>query len=240
MGWLLAALAALYVVSKDGGLSTLVGVGSSAGNTGNVAPTGYAVPGTANGNQGTFQTVQTANLALNAVPVVGPALSAVASALTKAFAAASAKRAKLATDENSAVALAVPGWDQNITQMANAYNNGSINASQALAIIAAAWANYWAEVSPHIQPGRNACKSGTVVQDKKGPSFCQGGYGAACCVGYDSIDNSNINMQNALKQTENTGKAASAIIVPVFASKYGGINRASYTVTFIRPSGLFA
>ena len=94
--------------------------------------------------------------------------------------------------------------------------------------------NFWNEVGPQIQPGRNACKSGTVVQNKSGPSYCgTSGYGAACCVGYDDLDNSNINMKYAVNHAANTGKATPASILPVFASKYGGINRPGYTVTFV-------
>lgn len=231
MLYLLAILAALFALSKTGFLAS---VGS--GQPLNVPPQGYAVPPQAGGQQAEFNAAAQASTALNVVPVVGPALAKGFQALLSVFAAASAQRAAAARDENSAVAQAVPGWDQAIAQIANAYNQGVISAAQASAALDAVWRNFWAEVGPHIQSGRNACRSGTVVQDKSGPSYCgTAGYGAACCVGYDDLDNSNVNMKNAIARTENTGKPAPALVLPVFASKYGGINRPGYTVTFARP-----
>lgn len=134
------------------------------------------------------------------------------------------------------MAQAVPGWDQAVTQIVNAYNNGQLTAAQVGQAIDAIWQNYWSEVGPQIQPGRNGCQSGQVTQPST-VSFCGGTtYGAACCVGYDDLKNSNNNMKFAVQQADNTGKPTPAAILAVFASKYGGINRPAYTVTFIRPS----
>lgn len=182
-----------------------------------------------------FAAVQASNVALNAIPVVGPAVAAVANVLTASLKAASQQRAKQATTENAAVALAVPGWDQAIAQIVAAYNNGSLSAAQVSQLIAQAWANYWSEVGPKIQPGRNGCQSGAVTQPK-GVSFCGGAsYGAACCVGYDDLKNSNNNMNFAVNNAANTGKPTPAVILGVFASKYGGITRQQYTVMFTPP-----
>ena len=172
---------------------------------------------------------------VKAVPVVG----AIIGGLISAFAAASAKRASQARDENSAVAAAVPGWDQAMSQIAQAYNAGQISATDAGNAIDAIWQNYWNETGPRIQPNRDGCQSGKVVQAPT-QTFCGGTtYGAACCVGYDDLKNSNVNAKNAIKQTENTGAAANAYILPVFASKYGGINRSGYTLTYKKPTSLF-
>jgi hypothetical protein len=255
MGWLIAAIAALFVLSK-GGVASIGNVfaggalGSSTGET-NVPPQGVAVRGTANGNQGTFQAIQTANLALNAIPVVGPALSAVATALTRTFAAASAKRAQQATDENTAVAQAVPGWDSAVTQTVNAYNNGSVSAGQVAQMLAAIMSNYWSEVSPKIQPGRNGCANGascpssanmmssTELATTASRTYCSGSIGAVCCVGCASLQLSIDNMLWAVKMADQTGKPSSATIQAVFPSKYGGFSRPLYTVTFQRSSSGF-
>lgn len=227
------------------------------GQTGNVniPPTGYIQPpavvipqqqtfsAVSSGVQNGLQATQTAlssaasagssvaQGALKALPIVGAAIASIISI----FSAQSAKRAAQARNENSAVAQAVPGWDAFIAAIANAYNQGQITAAQAKTGIDAAWKNFWAETGPQIQPGRNGCQSGGVTQPSN-VSFCGGKtYGAACCVGYDDLKNSNNNMKAAIDQTEKSGKPSPAIILPVFASKYGGINRPQYTITFIRP-----
>lgn len=170
-----------------------------------------------------------------AIPIIGAAFSAISSALIQA----SAKRRQQAVSENQAVAAAIPGWDQAITQIANGYNNGSISAQQAIQLIEQQWALYWSEVSGVIQPNRNGCRSGTVTQPK-GVSFCGGDYGAACCVGYDDLRNSSNNLEYALQQTDSTGKPAVASILPIFASKYGGTNRQGYIVTVTRLASIFS
>lgn len=182
-----------------------------------------------------LKAVGAASSAIKAVPVVG----AVIGGLIDVFAAQSQKRAQQATDENSAVAAAVPGWDQSISTIVRYYNAGQLTAQNVRDAIDAVWQNYWNETGPRIQPGRNGCQSGQVVQAST-QTFCGGKtYGAACCVGYDDLKNSNNNLKAALSQTENTGKPANAYILPVFASKYGGINRPGYTLTLTKPTGLF-
>jgi hypothetical protein len=195
-----------YFLYSRGGLAS-VGL-SVPSSTGVVAPpSGVVIQGSGTldaAQQNEFAVVQASNTALNAIPVVGPAVAAVANVLTSSLKAASAARAKQATTENAAVALAVPGWDQAIAQIVAAYNNGGLSASQTVTL---------------TQPS--------------GVSFCGGTtYGAACCVGYDDLKNSNNNMVYAVNQAANTGKPTPAVILAVFASKYGGINRPQYTVTF--------
>jgi hypothetical protein len=243
MGYLVAAIAALFLFSRSGGLTSLTGQSGQI----NTPPRGYIVPPALNTTtsqefgvassaaqtalsyaQGALQTAGS-SLA-GAIPIVGSAINT----LIGFFAAQSAKRASEARDENSAVAQAVPGWDQAVTYIVNAYNAGQISSSGVGQALDAIWQQYWSEVGPVIQPGRNACQSGAVTQ-QTGVSFCGGAYGAACCVGYDSLKNSNVNMKYAVQQADNSGKPTPASILPVFASKYGGINRPGYTVTFIRP-----
>jgi hypothetical protein len=189
--------------------------------------------------------VSTASSALRAVGAAGglvkavPVVGAIIGGLIDAFAAASAKRASQARDENSAVAAAVPGWDQAMAQIAQYYNSGQLSATDVNNAVDAIWQNFWNETGPRIQPGRDGCQSGKVVQAPT-QTFCGGKtYGAACCVGYDDLKNSNNNVKNAVKQTENTGAPANAYILPVFASKYGGINRPGYTLTFKKSQPLF-
>lgn len=229
MGYFIAAIVALFAFSRSS-LSSLTGTSGVF----NSPPVGQVLPTTATSSQA-FGVASVASNVASKVPVIGQAASAILSTLISVFAQASKKRAQEATSENTAVAAAVPAWDKNVATIANYYNTGQISASGVATALDAIWANYWSEVSPQIQPGRNGCQSGQVTQPA-GVSFCGGSYGAACCVGYDDLKNSNVNMKYAVSQADNTGKPTPAAILEVFASKYGGINRPAYTVTFIRPS----
>lgn len=255
MGYLIAAIAALFVLSR-GNLSIGGTFGSMFGSSSGpyvqppqptfVAPNPLVNQNQVNlseansaiqsglGSVGSF--VQAGTSLSKAIPIIGDAIGAIIGV----FAQASAKRAAQAKNENAAVAQAVPGWDQMVAALVNAYNNGSISSSDVFTGLQAAWNNFWAEVGPQVQPGRNGCQSGTLPQFPTAPgrSFCTGdkNYGAGCCVAYDDLLNSSINMLNAVKIADNTGKPTPALILGVFASKYGGVNRPQYTVTFARPS----
>lgn len=184
--------------------------------------------------------------ATNAASAV-PGAAAIGGALQSLigiFSQASQQRAKQAVDENSAVAGAVPGWDSALAQLVNAYNSGQITAAQLASALACPnigggqgplWVNFWAEVGPKVQPGRNGCQSGsTVIASTQ--SYCGGSYGAGCCVAYDDLMNSAKNVIKALNQTESTGAPATAQVLTVFPSKYGGISRPGYTLTLQKPN----
>jgi hypothetical protein len=177
--------------------------------------------------------------ALSAIPVVGAAFAAIASVLI----AASQKRAQEAESENQAVAQGVPAWDQAVATIANAFNAGQITAAEAQQGFALTLSNYWSEVTPQIQPGRNGCNGGkscpasaNVNSDNATgttapSSYCSGNIGAACCVGCSDLALSVSNLNYAASIAEKTGKPATAFIQTVFASKYGGVNRPSYFIT---------
>jgi hypothetical protein len=205
----------------------------SQGFTSNQA--GQAIQGVNAATSALSGALETGSKLSKAVPIIG----GIVDSLISVFSAQSQKRAAQARDENSAVAQAVPGWDANIRQIVSAYNNGQISGAQAKTLINTIWGLYWQEVTPRIQPDRNGCNGGTVDQPSN-VSFCGGKqYGAACCVGYDDLKNSNNNMYAAIDLTEKNGQVAPANILPVFASKYGGINRPAYVVTFKRSSSMF-
>jgi hypothetical protein len=177
------------------------------------------------------------------IPVVGPVAGAAFKALTSVLLSASAARAKAAINENTAVAAAVPGWDQAIAQITATYNNGSISVAQAQQAYVLALTNYWAEVTPKIQSGRNGCNGGQSCPGSPNPSssqttnegggnYCSGSIGAACCVGCADLNLSTANLQWALSQNAKSGVSTNAFIQTVYASKYGGVNRAAYNVYF--------
>jgi hypothetical protein len=208
-------------------------------------PSARAAVATDNGpSAGEAGAVSGISAGLNFVPIAGPVLSAAFSVIAGSLMKASAQRAAQAKNENSAVAAAVPGWDAGLAQVVAAFNAGQITAAEFQSFImtpgsnpsgqGVLWTNFWNEVTPQIQPGRNGCKGGTVQQNKSGPSYCGPAglsYGASCCVGYDDLDNSSINVMNTLNKGGGT-----ANILAVFASKYGGANRPAYTVTIKPPA----
>jgi hypothetical protein len=183
--------------------------------------------------------------ALGLVPVVGPALSQAFNAIVGSLKKASDLRRKQAISENVAVANAIPGWDSAMYQINKGYNNGSLTAGQVSQLVDLIWNNYWQEVGPVIQPGRNGCQSGSMSKqeaDQRFPGILQcsdKSWGAACCVGYADLANGAASVKAAVATTDNTGKPTPAYIPSVSASKYGGVNRAAYTLTFTRPSGMF-
>jgi len=187
------------------------------------------------------------SVGLNAIPVAGPAISAAFKALSSVLLAASAARAKAATTENAAVAAGIPGWDTAVGQIAAAYNSGSITYTQAQQLFVTTLQNFWAEMQGKIQSGRNGCNYGANCPPSVNPSsdqstaivgasnYCSGSIGAACCVGCADLSLSVANLQWAVGQAAKTGSPANAFIQTVFASKYGGANRAAYNVTFTPP-----
>lgn len=193
---------------------------------------------------------QSISAGLNFIPVAGPAIAAAFNALTGGLIAASQKRAAEARTENSAVAAAVPGWDDGVAQSVAMYNNGKITAAQLQQIVMAPqvndpsipsgqgilWQNYWSEVGPQVQPGRNGCQSGSATQPPN-QSWCSGSYGAGCCVAYDDLKNGSVYILQALNVAESRpGVPVTSKTVPmVVGSKYGGVNRNGYTVTLTKP-----
>lgn len=177
------------------------------------------------------------------IPIVGAAIGAIAGV----FIAQSQQRAKQAVSENQAVAAAIPGWDAFIKAIVANYNNGSINSNGVTQLLDQAMSNYWSEVTPQIQPGRNGCSGGSNCPTSANPNsggatattasstYCSGDIGAACCVGCSDLALSVANLKWTATTVDKTGGPGVAFVQLVSASKYGGVNRPSYTVTFIRP-----
>jgi hypothetical protein len=167
---------------------------------------------------------------LNFIPVVGPIVSAVYSAISSIFLAASKKRAAEAENENAAVANFLPAFDQGVTTIVTAYNKGQITNTEAVQLFETLWSNYWSECTPQIQPGRNGCNSGTLINASGSNFLCSGSWGAACCVGGGVIRPSIYHLENAINLNASTGQPQKAYVQPVYPSKYGGTARQGYYV----------
>jgi hypothetical protein len=224
----------------------------------NVAPRAVAAPAQAAsvspaligssvgvGLQGAQMALSSAGSSLaGAVPIVGGVFSAIFGALM----AASAKRAAEAKNENAAVAAAVPGYDNGVTQIVAAYCDGQITEAETETLLNQLMVNYWSEVTPQIQPGRNGCSGGTSCPGPANPNssmnvattaprtYCSGSIGAACCVGCSNLQLGVSNMEYAVRQADANGGSVKALIPQVFPSKYGGTARAQYMVIFTKPS----
>lgn len=167
---------------------------------------------------------------LNFIPVVGPIVSAVYSAIASVLLAASKKRAAEAENENAAVANFIPAFDQGVTTIVSAYNGGKITAAEACQLLETLWANYWSECTPQIQPGRNGCNGGAAINSSGSNFQCSGSWGAACCVGGGVIRPSIFHLENAINANASSGKPQKAYVQPVYPSGYGGTNRQGYYV----------
>jgi hypothetical protein len=249
-------IAFLYVAYSSGALTPL-GVAPPAPGTnlfgaGGVSTPAPSVPaavavtpnfGAAQTNQ--FAAIQASNVALNAIPVVGPALAAVAGALTASLQAASKKRAQEAVTENAQLQVSVPGFDQAMAQVNALYTTRQIDAQTAIAAVQAIYQNFWAEMIPKIQPGRNGCNGGANCPVK--PS-CSGSIGAACCVGcYDLAGSDTPFAFTTAQGGDGTpmyfgvkgtivvlqhGGGAPVLYQMVDASKYGGVKRPPYILNW--------
>ena len=171
---------------------------------------------------------------LSAIPVVGGAVSGIFNSIAGGMLKAHQLRLQQAKSENQALNNFLPGWDRDIATVAAKYNRGLISANEALALFEASWNMFWAEITPHIQPGRNGCQSGANIPEG-GVTHCYGDWGAACCVGGADIRPSITDLKHAIVATERTGQPASATIRQVFGSKYGGAARGAYTVSLQSP-----
>lgn len=183
---------------------------------------------------------QAAGSALSSIPVVG----GIASSILGSFMAASQLRAKQATNENSAVDnFITKGFDPGIAQVVNAYNAGQITGAQAVTLLDQLWRNYWAEVSPQIQPGRNGCNSGAGIDysPMHPPTLsvaqsCSGSWGAACCIGVQVIGSSIGRLQQTIMAVEASGGSRTCGISPVSPSKYSTFSRPAWRVTVQKPA----
>jgi len=178
-------------------------------------------------------TSSTAQAVGTAIPIIGAAVSVIAGVLI----AASQKRAKEAQNENQAVGAAISqGYDPALRQ-ANAYYNSTGDANGTNQLFTQIMANYWSEVTPVIQPGRNGCQGGALPwRGNAGNQDCSGDWGAACCAGYADLIPGIQGAQSAIAINQKTGAPSVSIVPTVYPSKYGGISRPSYTLTWSAPA----
>jgi len=217
-------------------------------NTGQLAITGAASVGTAAiSAPSSFAALGLTGAAAGAAVAGIGAVVAIGAALYAAHLA----RVRQAKDENSAVNLGVQGFDSDLKQVNAAYNARQIDAASAISLVKQILANYWALVTPHIQPGRNGCGGGNGCPPwPASGNGCSGSIGAACCVGcYDLAGGA----QPATLAASDGGDGVNpyyfgiggtiAVLQHgggpvayqyVYGSKYGGQNRPGYRLNWVQ------
>jgi gas vesicle protein len=156
-------------------------------------------------------------------------------------------RMQQATDENSAMNMGVQGYDQGLAQINAAFVARQISAVEAIQLVQVVMQNYWSEVTPHIQPGRNGCAGGTSCPPwPASGSGCAGSIGAACCVGCYALIGGHaptnfpgygVMFYGILGTIAVLQQGGGAVYYQeVFPSHYGGKQRNPYVLTWVQSS----
>jgi hypothetical protein len=146
-------------------------------------------------------------------------------------------RAKQAKNENSAVNIAVQGFDADVRQIQSAFKSGQIDTSGVLQAVATVMPGYWTVVTPQLQPGRNGCSSGSSCPvETPGKQPCVGSIGAGCCIACyqltPGITGPNGIVAAVQGQSQSSQGPYVAEIPQVFGSSYGASTRGAYTLDF--------
>jgi hypothetical protein len=164
---------------------------------------------------------------------VGAAAGAIQGAITSIFGGMKI-RAQQATAENQALNYAVSAFDQSLARVNAAFNNGTIQAQEAIALIQQIYQSYWEVTATKIQPNRNGCSSGSncpgtamgyEATNGAPAGFCAGTIGATCCVGCGPI---RLSVERAISAIQAGG--GSSVVAPVIGDRYGLQTRVSYTL----------
>lgn len=149
-------------------------------------------------------------------------------------------RVQAAKEENAATNQAVQAMDSDLATIFNHANAGDISPQVAMGLLNDVHAWYWAFVAPFQMgsakgnicskkfPDNLDCFSDPVYQCKG--KECT----AACCLGCNTIGPSLSRAYQLFK----TGKAGTIKICDVFGSKYGGVARAGYSLTYTPPPAI--
>lgn len=158
-----------------------------------------------------------------------------------ALLAAHTARLKAAQSENAAVATIIAPYDADIRNIVNAYNSGQASAAQCIAALQQMDQNIVAYLKSGVKASGTAWSDATGSQGK-----CDKTCTAGCCVYYGDLgpplsllqiamggSGNSLWQQNDPRWSEQPG--GYVITVPqVFASKYGGTNRPSYTLQVLK------
>jgi hypothetical protein len=158
-------------------------------------------------------------------------------------------RAKGATTENAAVNSAVQAFDGSLKAIFAAANAGTISAAQAGQYCQQTFQNFWQYQAPYMTgPGRadssgggSSCGNGTLnsggpCTGTPGGHLCNLACTASCCVGCQDLYPTILQALSVFNSP--TGGMITACTV--YGSKYGAIQRGSYSLTYTPPAATSA
>lgn len=146
-------------------------------------------------------------------------------------------RVRAAKEENAATNQAVQAMDADLATIFNHANAGDISPQVAMSLIVDLHSWYWLFIEPYQMgsikgnicskkfPDNPTCYSDPVYQCKG--KDCTAG----CCLGCNVISPTLSHAYQLFK----SGKSGTINVCEVFASKFGGIARAGYTLTYTIP-----
>jgi hypothetical protein len=184
---------------------------------------------------------------LNAVPIAGPALSAIANAFLTGHIA----REKAAVSENQAVNSLIPAFDSDLKSVFAAMNAGDLTPSEGVQAVTIIWNNYWTGIKP-VQQGSNktitplsTLETGNVAgvnggsfgimcnsQAAPGGIPCDKTCTAGCCVGNDVLTPS---IQQAIACFSSPTGGTINVCKVYGNSTYGTTTRNAYNLTYTPP-----
>jgi hypothetical protein len=173
----------------------------------------------------------------------GAAVGALVGVITSLF-AASAARAKGAKEENTAINVYLPVWDQGMQAIFAAANNGTATPAECISALQTLMQQWWqAAAQFHGLPGVADASNGgsncgaytpgvTTACTPTGGPGCDSSCTAFCCIGCHDL------MPSAAYAAYLFGlpQGGSLNVCTVYASKYGASQRAQYTVTYTPPA----
>lgn len=172
-----------------------------------------------------------------------PLIISAVSKITAGLLAAHTARLKGATSENAALVQVIPAFDDDIKGIVNAYNTGQASAQQAIVALQAVDNGIKAYLKAQVG------KPGTAWNDSVGiAGKCDKTCTAGCCVYFGDLGPPLSLVMVALGgQGTNwgsndprisSGPSGVTVQIPqVFGSKFGGTNRAAYTLTVLNRPG---
>ena len=171
---------------------------------------------------------------------IGAGVGALVGIITGLF-AASAARAKGATEENQAVNQYLPAWDSGMQQIFAAANAGTATPAECIAAIQSLMANWWAAaqqfhglpgVADNSGGGANCGSYTPGVTTRCSPGHpCTKSCTAFCCVGCNDLWPSSLDAIAVF----NNPKGGTVNFCTVYGSGYGATQRAGYSLTYTPP-----
>lgn len=174
---------------------------------------------------------------------IGAGVGALVGVIAGLF-AASAARAKGATEENQAINEYLPSWDSAMQAIFAAANNGTATPAECISAVQQTMSAWWqAAAQFHGLPGVADASGGgancgtytpgvTTACSPTGGPGCGKSCTAFCCVGCNDLMPS---AQYAIYLFQKPG-GGSLNVCTVYSSKYGASQRSSYTLTYTPPA----